>query len=40
VPGLKSSAKRSVPNWLLTCWADTASTVAWMSPTDIDGSKT
>src|SRR5215208_2310763 len=39
-PGLNSSASRRVPNWLLSCAANTASTADWTLAVDIDGSNT
>jgi hypothetical protein len=39
-PGLNNSAYRWLPNWLLSCWLNTLSTVFWIEAADIDGSKT
>src|SRR5258706_1340124 len=39
VPGLKSRALRSGPNWLVSCVAKTAFSVAWMLALDMEGSK-
>ena len=39
-PGLNSSASRRVPNWLVSCAANTASTALWTAAVPIDGSKT